>query len=149
LPDRETFVSEEGGFSIDYPGTWEHVDEEGLFFLSSEDMDSTGEGALVFVMFSPVDDPDMDLWEWWSQATEEWRTSGEVAVGEPEPLTLDGVDALLTTVEDEEAYGWLVVAISNDYAYMFLIVVTPADIWIDYEDVFVAMLESLRFFPPE
>jgi eukaryotic-like serine/threonine-protein kinase len=148
LPDRETYVSEGGGFSIDYPGAWTYFDEEGLFFLSSEDMDSTGEGAVVFVMFSPVDDPDVGLWEWWSQATEEWDAS-EVTVGEPEPLTLDGVDALFATIEDDEAYGWLIVAISNDYTYVFLIVVTPTDIWSDYEDVFVAMLESVQFFPPE
>jgi hypothetical protein len=149
LPGRETFVSEQGGFSIDYPGAWGCVDEEGLLLLTSESLESTDEGALVLVIFGPLDDPDIDLWEWWAEAEEEWLASGDVVIGEPEPVILDGEDALAATIEDDESYGFFIVTISHDYAYVFLVIATPVDAWGDYEDVLVVMLESVQFFPPE
>ena len=60
---------------------------------------------------------------------------------------MGGEDALHATVREAGARGSFTIVVANDYGYQFL-ALGLGGLWADYEDTFVAMLDSVEFFPP-
>jgi hypothetical protein len=94
-----------------------------------------------------ITDADMDeLWDTFAESMAE-----DADVGPPEDYDIGGTNGRVASLEgtDEDYQGYVAMAIANDYAYVFAAVASPADSWEDYEDIFVAMLDSVEFFQPE
>jgi predicted Ser/Thr protein kinase len=149
IPRRQTYTSDELGFSIDYPGGWIYLDELGdveidVAFVSQEFVPSEGtEGAILAVMVDSRVSA-TSLRDWWVEIEAEYPGS---SFDEPKLTTVGGEDALYATVREAGARGSLTIVVANDYGYQFL-ALGLGGLWADYEDTFVAMLDSVEFFPP-
>jgi len=148
IAGRRTYTSDEYGFSIDYPRRWIYAAVEGdIVFASAEFVSSDGkEGAFVLVQAEPLDDPGIAVGDWWNTVRDDWGSG--TRIGEPEPVVIGGEDAMLAEFTEGNVRGWVAATIANDYGYAFT-AATSDDHWKDYEDTFVAMLDSVQFFPPE
>jgi hypothetical protein len=157
LPDKDTYTTDIGGYSIDYPGAWLVDDAPSTggsllaVIMTKEFFKSNGEeGAALLILSVPQTDPETTVDEWWENFESD-MSSPSVSLGKPESIEIGGEDAIRAPFQDKvnEAQGWIAITIANEYEYAFIARVIPDTDWEEYELTLQAVLDSIEFFPPE
>jgi len=145
----QTYTNRVWGLQLDYPADWEaEAEGSGVIFATGSEFDPEDEeGAALAVFFdAPTSAEIRTVEELWADMAAE----AEAEVGEPEPVTIGGVNAWQGALQGtgESFYGRLIVAVANGYGYVFVLAVNPQGMWGEYEPVFRTMLDTVSFSPP-
>jgi hypothetical protein len=151
-PETETYTNEASGLSLEYPADWLVQEGDNTIYVSNiadpAHLSSQDEGADMAVMLTPQEAATRayDAEEWLNMLTMEARI-GSATLGEPESVTIGGVEGLrcdITNTEDNTR-GWLAVIVTDDYVYIFAAAVKPVGDWNNYQDTFNAIVDSIEF----
>jgi hypothetical protein len=145
LPMPTYVVNSEVGFAIDYPPSWTITTYDGQNRIDVEDDEAILTVDAIELTLLPSEDPIIILDFILDGLLDTFDTlDGDLMPGQ----TLAGLDALRIDFEGEidgvTVYGTLIFTFDDVYVY-YLMFAVDADLYDDYEDTLLAMVDSFRF----
>ncbi len=164
-PDTGDKVRNEvGGFAFTPIEGWDTQSAEffggGATIMTPEDFNVDDPSAGITIFAGPAAsaapfvgeiDPAGSAEEWFAVFAQEIEDDGNTTISEPEPIELDGVEALMAEMRSDDSdigamEGRVVLAELDDERLLQVLGFASAEEWDD--ESFTAMLDSLTFFEP-
>jgi hypothetical protein len=164
-PDTGDKVRNEvGGFAFTPIEGWDTQSAEffggGATIMTPEDFNVDDPSAGITIFAGPAVsaapfvgeiDPAGSAEEWFAVFAEEIEADGSTTISEPEPIELDGVEALMAEMSSDDSdmgamEGRVVLAELDDERLLQVLGFASAEEWDD--ESFTTLLDSLTFFEP-
>ncbi len=157
--DFTLFESDEGGYSVKYPGDWVTAGFAGITTLASNeallDAPDPGEegGIAIIVSGDAADFTSSDPVEMMTEAVSEFGLASDAEMTEgPTAVTINGKDGATAVINGTNDNGSPFIAfvtiIADEARSVIMIAATPAETEADFRPTFEAMANSIEVYEP-
>ncbi|HJX36966.1 MAG TPA: hypothetical protein VJ714_00070, partial [Anaerolineae bacterium] len=157
-PPTQAYIGKSLGVQLSYPADWLLAEtDDGLIIGTSAEVIAGGElreGAGLVLHVEPLPNAEWENLDELAQDRASVFSSEEMEIGQPEPLTIDGEEASVVTLEGQPPLGetslrgMIAVVFWERWLYSF-VAVSVADQWSTYGGILQAMIEDAQFLTRE